>query len=375
MRRSLAALALALIAPPALLAQGRVTTAGVVQRVMRGDTVPVPGVMVTLHRVSSAGSGPIDSTRADARGRFRFSVRRDSAATYLLSARYAGVAYFSPAIGTDPRLDLAVALLVADTSSGAGAPVHLEARHIVIERPGTDGSRHVTDLLVLNNPGPDTRVAPDTVRAAWGTRLPRGIVDAAAGDGDFSPNAVAFRNDSVLIFAPISLGEAQMVVQYTLPADAGTVGFPIEDSIGSLNVLAEEGGARVSGAGLSAAEAEQLDGREFLHWSGVGVSGTVVTVRLGGGGAVPAWALPLLLGLMVAGLAFVTLRLRRPVAAPAPVRANASRKLIDQVAALDLRYAGREGETAAGEWSTYLAERARLVRALEDALAADGAAS
>lgn len=361
--------------PAALLAQGRVTAAGVVQRVLRGDTVPVPGVVVTLHRVASSGSGPIDSLRADARGHFRFSVRRDTSATYLLSARYAGVAYFSPAIGTDPRLDTAVALLVADTSSGAGAPVRLEARHIVIERPGADGTRHVTDLLVLENPGPDTRVAPDTVHAAWGTRLPRGIVDQAPGDGDFSPNAVTFRNDSVLIFAPISLGEAQMVVQYTLPASAGTVGFPIEDSISSLNVLAEEGGAKVTGPGLSAGEAEQLDGRDFLHWSGPGVRGTVVTVRLGGAGAVPGWALPLLVVLMAAGLAVVTLRLRRPAAAPAVAHASASRRLIDRVAQLDLRYAGREGETGAEEWRTYLTERARLVRALEDALAAEGVAS
>lgn len=365
------ALLTALLAPP-LAAQARLDAAGSVRRIVHGDTLPVPGIVVTLHKVSQVGSGPLDSVRADRGGRFRFSVRRVTGATYLVSARYAGVAYFSAPLGSDPRLDTAINLLVADTSSGAGAPVALEARHIVIEKPAPDGTRRVTDLLVLDNPGPDTRVAPDTIRPAWGTRLPRGVLDPAPGDGDFSPEAVLFRNDSVLVFAPISLGEAQMVVQYTLPADAGVVGFPIEDSIGSLNVLTEEGGARVSGPGLRPGAAEQLDGRDFLRWGGTGVRGSMISVRLGGGAAAPGWILPALIVLLAAGLGAVALRLRRPVVPAARAPAPGTALLVEQVAQLDLRYAGRESEVGGDEWARYLAERARLVRALDTALASGG---
>lgn len=372
----LAPLCLAALPARPLAAQKPLAIAGRVSRIVGGDTVGVPGVRVVFHHVSPHGSGPIDSIAADARGRFRFFLpRRDSLGTYLVSARYAGVAYFSAPLGTDPKLDAAVLLLVADTSSGAAAPVTLAARHLVIEKPDADGTRHVTDLLVLQNPGPATRVAPDTVRAAWGVRIPRGVLDPAPGDGDFSPDAIRFRNDSILIFAPISLGEAQMVVRYSVPASSGVIGLPIEDSVPSFNVLVEEGGAAVDGKGLAPAAPEQLSGRSFLHWSGPVPAGTMVSVRLGGGGALPGWLLPTLLALMALALAVVgarALKGRAPKVAPRPV---GSSELVEQVARLDLRFAGREQETPPAEWQAYLAERARLVRALDAALVRDGATS
>ncbi|MGB7211570.1 MAG: hypothetical protein WBC97_02985 [Gemmatimonadales bacterium] len=351
------------------VAQKPLIAAGVVSRIVAGDTVGVPRVRVVFHHVSSHGSGPIDSVLSDARGAFHFALgHRDTAATYLVSAKYAGVAYFSAPVGVDPRLDRNIRLIVADTTSGSGAPVSLEARHLVIEKPDADGARPVTDLLVLQNPGPDTRVAPDTVRASWGVRLPRGVVDPVAGDGDFSPDAVRFRNDSILIFAPISLGEAQMVVRYSLPAAAGVVGLPIEDSVLSFNVLVEEGGARVEGGALAPAAAEQLGGRSFLHWSGFVPAGAMVTVRLGGGGALPVWLLPGMLALLA--LALIPLGVRalrgrdlKPVAAP-----PATTGLVDRVARLDVRFGGREAETPPAEWQAYLDERARLVRALDATL-------
>jgi hypothetical protein len=45
-------------------------------------------------------------------------------------------------------------------------------------------------------------------------------------------------------------------------------------------------------------------------------------------------------------------------------------RLLDGIAALDARYAGREADTPADEWRAYVAERARLKAELEAALAA-----
>ncbi|MGH7532405.1 MAG: hypothetical protein ACREL4_03840, partial [Gemmatimonadales bacterium] len=374
LRRTSWLLAWCLAAWPAgrVAAQRPLIAAGTVSRVVNGDTVGVARVRVVFHHVSSHGSGPIDSVISDARGAFRFVLgHRDTTATYLVSAKYAGVAYFSAPVGTDPRLDRSIRLVVADTSSGPTAPVSLEARHVVIERPDAEGVRPVTDLLVLQNPGPDTRVAPDTVRATWGVRLPRGVVDPVAGDGDFSPDAVRFRNDSILIFAPISLGEAQMVVRYSLPASSGVVGLPVEDSVPSFNVLVEEGGARVEGGQLAPAAPEQLGGRSFLHWSGAVPAGAMVSVRLGGGGALPGWLLPSLLGLMALALIPVCVRALRGRGATAVASPPAATELIDRVARLDVRFGGREAETPPAEWQGYLAERARLVRALDATLVRD----
>jgi hypothetical protein len=46
--------------------------------------------------------------------------------------------------------------------------------------------------------------------------------------------------------------------------------------------------------------------------------------------------------------------------------------LVDALARLDARYAGREGDVPAEEWATYVAERARLKRELEAHLAGGG---
>ena len=59
----------------------------------------------------------------------------------------------------------------------------------------------------------------------------------------------------------------------------------------------------------------------------------------------------------LAGGGFVILRRRpRPMQAPAAPPVD----LIEQLARLDARYAGREANATADEWSAYQAERARL---------------
>jgi hypothetical protein len=58
--------------------------------------------------------------------------------------------------------------------------------------------------------------------------------------------------------------------------------------------------------------------------------------------------------------------MRRPRAAPA---ARSRDALLDAIAALDARYAGREAETVPDEWRLYQTERAALKQGLESALA------
>jgi len=66
---------------------------------------------------------------------------------------------------------------------------------------------------------------------------------------------------------------------------------------------------------------------------------------------------------------FLILRRR---SAPIPVRLALTDPLVDALARLDARYAGREGDVPAEEWATYVAERARLKRELEAHLAGGG---
>jgi hypothetical protein len=327
----------------------------------------VPGVRVVLHQVGRQAQGPLDSTSSDRQGRFRFSFRNDTTALYLLSARYRGIEYFSQPVHTNPeRPDTAIRITVADTSSTA--PVALAARHLVVTQPGEDGSRSVLDLLVLRNEGTTTRVAPDSVRPSWSAPLPLGTIGLELGEGDFSPDALIRRGDSLILLAPLSPGEKQITVQYIVPSNRGTLELPFGDSVASVNLLMEEKEARVSGGTLVMADSQVIQGRAFRRWTGAVPAGGAVRVTLPGIRSTPQGVLALLVSGLVVGLgaaAWYLLRRR-----PASVSRGSPEELVRAIAMLDAKYLERQGDTPAAEWISYQAERATLKGQLEASLAA-----
>jgi hypothetical protein len=354
---------------PARLA-AQAVAAGRVVRPDAADSVPVPGVRVVLHRVGQLEQGPVDSTLAGPAGGFRFRFRADSGAVYLLSARYRDIEYFStPVHVSTARPDTAIRLVVYDTSTRA--PVSLAARHLVVPRPGEDGSREILDLVILRNAGSRTRVAPDSLGTSWTGRLPAGSEGLEVGESDVSPEAVARRGDSLLVSGPIAPGEKQLVLQYHLPAGGRELRLPV-DSGARVNLLVEEPGATVRGP-LAVADSQEIQGRSFHRWSGVPAAAGLVTITLPGrAGAGQEWLAPLV-ALVALGLVAATWWvLRRPphgAASPLPAGPDAS-ALLQALAELDARYAGREADTPPSEWSAYQERRARLKRELAAALAA-----
>ena len=115
-------------APPEIPSLDSIAAAPVDQRVEgqvvrpgARDMLPVPNIMVTLHRVGSDRAGPLDSMRADAQGRFAFSYQRsgDSSAVYFVSAIYGGIAYFTPPLKDSIVKGEDAEIAVYDTSSAA----------------------------------------------------------------------------------------------------------------------------------------------------------------------------------------------------------------------------------------------------------------
>lgn len=324
------------------------------------------GTSVVLHRIGRQTQGPIDSSLTDARGRFAFRFRLDTAAVYLLSARFAGIEYFSPPVHTDPALpDTQLVVIVSDTSSSA--PVGTDARHVVVSRPAKDGSRPVLEIVIVGNSGNTTRVAQGADVPTWAEPLPPGALKVVPGNGDFSPDAFVSHGDSAQLYAPIAPGEKQIIFSYSLPPDLTNFRLPLGDSIPQLNILLEESGATIAGGAVAAADTQTIEGRHFRRWTGSVNQSDRVEIDFGRDFS--KWYLPGLLGVL--GLAFLTtttlLVRRRRAGAGLPPNV-----LVEAIARLDAEYAGRQAQTTAEEWTHYQSRRAQLKARLETHLAGRG---
>ena len=249
-----------------LAAQGVVVSG----RVLYGPAGrPLARTRVVLHQVSMGGDGrPIDSTSTDAQGRYTLTIRRpDSTALYVVSSWHAGIAYFSEPVVPSRSTSLPLrALYVYDTSS-AGPAVRVARRLVTVAKLKRDGSRDVLELLELENPGPATRVAADTLRPTWAGAIPAAAIQFQVGQGDLSARAVTLRGDSVAVFGPIPPGERkQLSYAYVLPATARRVDLPIDQATAEVDLLLEDTAAVVRAARLDSLGIERIEGRRFARY-------------------------------------------------------------------------------------------------------------
>ncbi|HSE26847.1 MAG TPA: hypothetical protein VLA95_01360 [Gemmatimonadales bacterium] len=288
---------------------------GRVVRVRAADSLPV-ATDVVLHRVSREAQGPVDSVRSGPDGRFALRAPLDSTAVYLVSAQWAGVAYFArPVPAAEARRGAAVTVTVADSSSAQ--PVHVIGRHLVVGAPEEGITRQVIEVIRLRNPGPASRVAPDSLSPSFVLPLPAGAVELIAAEGDFSGRAVELRDGRLEITAPIPPGDAQMLVTYHLDAE-GDAALAFTSAVDSVEVLLEEPGATAEAPWLRRSPADPAGGAELAGWTGRADAGASLVLRMPRGPArAPAWLLPVLVVLLGAGLALATgraLARRRPPA-------------------------------------------------------------
>lgn len=249
-------------------AAGGGTVSGVLRR-GGPDGAPLAGRWVVLHQVTAGGGGPVDSVRTDAGGRWQLRARQvDTMAIYIASALYDGLAYFSPPLRVQGGKAVAAGPLVVYDTTSAGPAIALQRRLVTIAGAGKDGSREVLELLELALEGQKTRVASDTVRPVWTVVIPAAAVQFEVQQGDFSPDAVIRRGDSVLLFAPVQPGRSrQLSYRYVLPASAaGTVAIPIDQPTHELDLLLEDTVAAVSAPGLTGGGVEQIETRRFAGY-------------------------------------------------------------------------------------------------------------
>lgn len=231
-----------------------------------GRPVPVARQWVVLHRVGSDHAAPLDSMRTDRSGRYRFrySPSGDPDALYFVSARYGGIAYFSPPLRGATVRGGDADVIVYDTSTDT-TTLRVQGRHLVVSAP-RGAHREIAEIFELENQGTRTAIASDSVTPVWVAPLPSQAESASVAPGDLSAGAVVIRNKRAEVYAPIAPGVRQLVVTYLLPAKAFPWSVPLRRQVSVLEVLLEEPRASVEGARLAEVTAASIDGRMFRRF-------------------------------------------------------------------------------------------------------------
>ncbi len=264
-------------APPSIpqLVSGRVVRPGT------RSMVPVSGAWVVLHRVGPDRSGPLDSLRSDAEGRYRFEYLRSGSddAVYFVSAMYGGIAYFTPPLTESRTGGRAGEIAVFDTTSRA-VPISVRGHHIVISAADARALRSVVEVFELSNDSSVTRVATGNAAegATWRTSILPSATDFRVTQGDIPGDAVTFDKGMVGVYAPIAPGVKQISFSYSLPASAFPLRLPFRGRTDVYEVLIEDETGTVSGANIKEVDPVSLESRSFRRFMGQDVPASAVAV-------------------------------------------------------------------------------------------------
>jgi hypothetical protein len=348
----------------------------------REAPLPVRGAWVVVHRIASDPSGrvsggPLDSARTTATGDFeiRYPYTGDSA-TYIALTNYEGISYISAPL-TLPRVtgDDA-AIMVFDTTSPP-YPIRVAGRHFVLSNPLPNGDRRIIEVLELMNDSTMT-VIGSAANPVFRAMLPPDAAEFQMNPmGDISPDNVARTANGVDVFAPISPGMRQLSFTYTLPPRAFPLSVPLLDSGEVLEVLVQEPGAIINGAGLTETAPIFQEGQNYRRLLSTSV-GTNAVLQI----QVPrvtsavvrkaVMAVAAVFGVaLLAVLAFIALRGRRR---PVVRRVSAAPeddvdRLVRELALLDSEFERQTSPADEGR-EQFEARRASLKAELTAALAA-----
>ena len=370
----IAALASQGVAAPSVAPAGVSIVEGRVVRPDSAGEVPIPGIVVTLHRVGADSSGPLDSLRTDARGSYRFAYRRGGNldAIYFAAAVYRGIAYFSAPLRAAVVKGDDAEIVVFDTTT---SPVRftVQGHHLVIGAPRPTGLRDIVEVYEISNDTVVTAVGRDTTTAVWSAPLPRGVTSFTAGAGDVSASALQRRGGQVVLLAPFAPGVKQLSFTYTLDARAFPLEITLDRSNALLEVLLEEPGAQVRAPLLRSQGTATTQGRTFKRFLAQNApAGETVRIDVPSSAAaarsVVVTALAVAVTLAMIGALWVAYRrgVRPRLAAPTP---DSVETLAAAIAALDARREANDPSLAA---AAYDAERSALKARLADALAGGG---
>lgn len=243
--------------------------------------VPVSGAWVVLHRVGPDRSGPLDSLRSDAAGRYRFEYQRSGSedALYFVSAMHGGIAYFTPPL-TERRIGgRAGEITVFDTTSG-NVPISIRGHHVVISAVDARAQRSVVEVFELSNDTSVTRVAASErpEGATWAAHLLPAATNFRVTQGDVPADAVAFANGRANVFAPLAPGVKQVSFSYSVPASLFPLRLPLQARTDVYEVLIEDETGSVTGPKIKEMDPVTVEARSFRRFLGSDIPENTITV-------------------------------------------------------------------------------------------------
>lgn len=357
-------------APVASTVNGRVEIPG------KDRQLPVAGVMVTVHRVGTDSSGPLDSVRTNASGGYALRYRRFGApdAIYFTAAVFRGIAYFSAPLKLVRASGDDGAITVFDTTSHA-VEFHARGHHVVVGAPRPDGVREIVEVWEISNDTTLTVVGRDSTVPVWTAPLPKGATNLVGGQGDVAPDAMVARGNRVALLTAFGPGVKQLSYSYALPASAFPLTFRPEHATDVFEVLLEEPLARLNSGALRPTDAATTQGRTFQRFLGQDIAKDV-PIEI----AVPVStiatrqnvfiAVVVLIVLVMVGALGRALTMRR--ARPVRRAVQAPRNTESMLAAIAMLDARRErGDPLLGD-AEYAEQRAMLKTLLAAALVESG---
>lgn len=288
---------------------------------LRGSVVlqgqPVPNTPVTLHRVTPDQSGEVATATTDDSGVFTFPLVPDENArftVFFVTAEYLSVRYFGqPVHLTDPSEGYTVA--VFDTTSTPSAPVRINRRDVVLI-PQENLSWEVNEIISILNPD-ERAVVSQSGLPTLEITIPEDAANFQAGEGDILPHEVSIMQNRVLLLTPVIPGRRDLFIRYRLPAEPTDAGFPIDQPTDTFNLYVEQPSHLTAVEGLSSTQMIDVEGDQFLQYSGAGMSvGQTLLLEWQAGSPVD----PVTVGvgvtiLLLAAGAFLAIRNRRTFSA------------------------------------------------------------
>jgi hypothetical protein len=231
----------------------------------------IPGnLTMMLHAWDDNGETVMLDGTADAGGAFRFEdVPMQDGWVFAAMAGYNDVTFFSEQATVEPGLsELTLPLTVYETTTDASA-VRVGQLHLFLDYVG--GEVEVSEVYVLANTG--DRVVQGTLSLADGRgatlqfALPAGaneVTFQANGDnGRFSMVDETHFADT----APLQpgMGQAKVVVQYTLPYQSGMqLAHAVDYPVDGINIIQRaDANVTLAGSDLSGPSTETMEGQSY----------------------------------------------------------------------------------------------------------------